>query len=60
MKSAINFKRLTLIAIGLLLVSVSAFAQEAKIKRERRAAGGNRRIQERVSKCDRPRLCQRD
>jgi len=32
MKSAINFKRLTLIAIGLLLVSVSAFAQEAKIK----------------------------
>src|SRR5437764_11162487 len=32
MKSAINFKRWTLIAIGLLLVSVSAFAQEAKIK----------------------------
>jgi hypothetical protein len=32
MKSLINFKRLTLIATGLLLVSVTAFAQEAKIK----------------------------
>jgi hypothetical protein len=32
MKSVINFKRLTLIAIGLLLVSVSALAQEGKIK----------------------------
>ena len=32
MKSVINFKRLTLIAIGLLLASVSGFAQESKIK----------------------------
>jgi hypothetical protein len=32
MKSVINFKRLTLIAIGILLGSVSAFAQESKIK----------------------------
>jgi hypothetical protein len=31
MKSAINFKRLAWIAIGLLLLSTSAFAQESKI-----------------------------
>ena len=32
MKSAITFKRVTLIAIGLLLTSLSVSAQESKIK----------------------------